>query len=370
LLPTVVDTWVNVYLEVRAEDITQTKDNTLRIVQDELDGLAIKLEEARDALEQYREDNEVLSVERQENAVMSRLDGLNQALNTAVEEEVKAGANLDTLREAIRRGAKVVPKSDTRGIAALENELQTLRAQMMELTKRYTMEYINKQPKYRAIPGRIEELEVELAGAYSQGRDVELAAAEQAHAAAKQTVLDLQQKFDDHKAGVAKFNRIYATHQALADDLARLEELNREAQARQVQVEVRQVEKYPQVSVIERPGSKAERIGPDYLLLVGGTLAVALGLGVFSVWLYGYLGHRKQQPAYVTLSGVHMYPQEVSGELGYTSQPDPRLARPEARLLQGEEPVGSGKEVADDSPDSNVDPDREHGDSSPDAHDK
>jgi succinoglycan biosynthesis transport protein ExoP len=176
-----------------------------------------------------------------------------------------------------------------------------------------------------------------LAGAYSQGRVVELAAAEQAHAAARQTVLDLQQKLDDHKAGVVKFNRIYATHQALADDLAGLEELNREAQARQVQVEVRQVEKYPQVSVIERPGPKAERIGPDYLVLIGGTVAVALGLGVFSVWLYGYLGHRKQQPAYVTLSGVHMYPQDVSGELAYTSQPDPRISQSDMPLLEGEE---------------------------------
>ena len=45
LLPTVVDTWINVYLEVRAEDIAKTKDNTLQIVQDELDGLAIKLED-------------------------------------------------------------------------------------------------------------------------------------------------------------------------------------------------------------------------------------------------------------------------------------------------------------------------------------
>jgi uncharacterized protein involved in exopolysaccharide biosynthesis len=370
LLPTVVETWIDVYLEVRAEDIAQIKNNTLQIVQDELDGLAIKLEEGRDALEQYREDNEILSVERQENQVMARLDGLNKALNTAIEEEVKAGANLETLRAAIRRGAKVVPKSDTRSVAALENELQTLRAQMIELNNRYTMEYINKQPKYRTIPQRIEELEVELAGAYSQGRDVELAAAGQAHAAARQTVRDLQQKLDDHKAGVAKFNRIYATHQALAEDLARLEELNREAQARLVQVEVRQVEKYPQVSIIERPGSSAERIGPDYLVLIGGTLVVALGLGVFSVWLYGYLGHRKQQPAYITLSGVHLYPQEVSGELSYTSQPDPRLARSETRLLQDEEHGGSGKDAADESPGSNADPGEEPGDKSPDSDDK
>lgn len=359
LLPIVVDTWINVYLDVRAKDIAQRKSKTLQIVQDELDGLAIKLEEARDALEKYREDNEILSVERLENEVMSRLDGLNKALNTAVEEEVKARSNLETLRQAIRRGEKVVPRSDTRGVAAMEAELQALRARMMELTELYTMDYINKQARYRAIPERISELERELGGAYSQGRQVELAASEQAHAAARQTVRDLEQKLDDHKAGVVKFNRIYATHQALADDLARLEELNREAQARLVQVEVRQVEKYPQVSIIEPPGSQAERIGPNYLVLIGGTLLTALGLGLFSVWLHGFLGHRREQPAYVTLSGVHFYPQEANGELAYSGQQDPRLANTVSKLLREENPQGDaaggqadpGKDEGSDDPD-------------------
>jgi uncharacterized protein involved in exopolysaccharide biosynthesis len=359
ILPTVANAWIDVYLEIREEDIARSKNNTVQIVQDEIDGLAVKLEETRDALEQYREDNQILSVERQENEVMARLDGLNRALNTAIEEEVKAGANLETLREAIRHGEKVVPKSDTRSIAALENELQTLRAQMAELTKRYTMQYINKQPKYRAIPERIEELEVELAGAYSQGREVELAAAEQAYAAARQTAADLQQKLDDHKAGVAAFNRIYATHQALADDLARLEELNREAQARLVQVQVSRVEKYPQVSVIERPGFKAERIGPNYLMLLGGTLLAALGLGVFAVWLQGYLGHRKPQPAYVTLSGVHLYQPEGSEELAYAGQPENRLDPASAALLSEGSAGGETPEDATDDQSREGKPGRE-----------
>lgn len=356
LLPIVVETWINVYLEVRAEDIAQSKSTTLRIVQDELEGLALKLEDARDALEQYREDHQILSVERQENEVMNRLKGLNQALNTAVEEEVKARANLETLRQALRRGEKVVPKNDSRSVAALEAELQALRARMLELTRRYTMDYINKQAQYRAIPERIRELERELNTAYSQGGQVELSAAEQSWAAARQTVRDLQQKLDDHKAGVVRFNRIYATHQALSDDLARLEELYREAQARLVQVEVRQVEKYPQVSIIEPPGPQAMRIGPNYLLLIGGTLLAALALGVLSVWLYGFLGHRRQHPAYVTLSGVHYYPQDASGELAYTGQADPRLTQSVAKLLREEGATGAqespGNEASDSSGES------------------
>lgn len=327
LLPRLVNTWIDVYLAIRAEDIERRKARTLLVVQDELDGLAVKLAQARAALDQYREEHEIISVERQENEVLARLDGLNKALNNAIEEEAKTGAYLDTLRAAITRGAAVVPQGERRGVEAMDRELRELQAELLELNKRYTADYIDKQPRLRAVPERIDELKDKLAQALSQGREAELANATQAHAAARQTVADLQRQLDEHKQRVAQFNTIYATHQALVEDLAGLEQLNRDTQARQVQVEVRQVEKYPQVSVIDRPGPDSERIGPDYLLLLGGTLLAALGLGVFAVWLQGFLSPQRDQPSYITLSGVHLYPQEVGGQLGYTSQPDPRLTQ-------------------------------------------
>ena len=356
LLPTLVDTWMDVYIAARAEDIEQRKDHTEQLVQDELQGLAIKIEQARDDLELYREKNNIISAKREENEVLARLDGLNKALNTAIEEEVKAKVYLETLRESMKNGQMIIPQSDVRNVQSLQTELEQLRAEMLEMTKRYTMEYIQKQPAMRAIPERIAELEKELASRLSEGQAVELATAEQAYAVATRGLQELQQKLDEHKQKVSEFNRIYATHEALVEDLAGLEELNREGQARLVQVQVRQVDKYPQVSVIERPG-RAVRIGPDYLLLLGGTLLAALGCGILSVWLYGFLGHDKTPPAYVTLQGVHMYPQDASGQLAYTTQQDPRLAQQAARLLQSEEPASSEGESGDGVRDSGGEPD-------------
>ena len=138
---------------------------------------------------------------------------------------------------------------------------------------------------------------------------------------------------------------------------------------------MRQVDKYPQVSVIERPGSAA-RIGPDYLILLGSTLAAALGCGILSVWLYGFLGHEKTQPAYVTLSGVHLYPQEVRGELAYTSEPAPGLVAAGTPLLredgsdagtaEGESDTGDGN-AGENSPGSDEELRDKSGDSPPDS---
>ena len=83
----------------RRGEVARSKQQTLQVVQEELDALAANLEQARTALDEFRAEHEIISMERQENEVLARLDGLNKALNNAIEEEAKTGANVDTLRQ-------------------------------------------------------------------------------------------------------------------------------------------------------------------------------------------------------------------------------------------------------------------------------
>lgn len=349
ILPDLVNTWVAVYSDIRAADIEQRKEQTVRQVQVEAEALAFKVAQARDALEAYREQNNIISAKREENEVLARLDGLNKALNNAIEEEVKAKVYLETLRDSLESGQVVVPKDDLRSLQGLENELEQLRAEMVEMSKRYTRDYIQKQPALRAIPERITELESELASRVSEGQAVELANAEQAYSAARRAVLELQQKLDNHKRKVSEFSRIYSTHEALVEDLAGLEELHRAAQERLVQVEVAQIDKYPQVTVIE-PSREARRIGPNYLLLLAGTLGAALACAILFVWLYSFLGHEKAQATYVTLSGVHLYPREIGGELAYTSRPEMGIPESSTRRLRAAENGQDAAKTDDEAP--------------------
>ncbi|EAQ98177.2 hypothetical protein KT71_02982 [Congregibacter litoralis KT71] len=325
ILPPLVETWIEVYTSVRARDIESRKAQTLTEVQSELDGLGSKLIAAREALEAYRAENEIISMEREENAVLAQLDGLNSALNNAVEEEVRSKSYLDTLRASLAAGEQVVPPGDRSDVAAMAQQLAELQSRLGELRARYTEDYIRKDPRLREIPDQVEKLQSELASAYAEGTQAELNNAQRDYAAAQESVANLKNRLEEHRQAVADFNTIYATHQALVEDLARLEELNRETQARQVQIEVRQVDKYPQVSVIDWPSPEASRIGPPYLLLLGGTVLAALGLGIFSVWLYSYLHPRSATPAYVTLSGVHMYPNDGTQALEQLSGEQARL---------------------------------------------
>lgn len=349
ILPTLVNTWIDAYLDIRANDIQQSQEQTLEIVEGQLTGLELRLEEARDALATYRSDNHITSVERQQNEELARLEGLNSALNNAVKAEVKTKANLESLREAIAAGKNVVPPSNRKSVENMENDLRQLQTKMAKLSKTYTMNYILNQPSLRDIPEDIAELEAALEEELENGKELSLAQAEYEHAAALQTMEDLQKKLVLQEQDAALFTTVYAKHEALAKDLAELEALNRETQSRLIQVQVNQVEKYPQVSIIERPGPESERVGPDYLLLLGVSIAAALGLGVLSVWLYGFLGPRPARPAFVTLSGVHMYPQEVSGQLTYTAQEEHRIGRSDTPLLKSEHAPNTAEKPGEDS---------------------
>lgn len=310
VLPRLVDAWITEYTVLRSIDVAARRSQTLTEVEEEAQALAQRLAVAREELDQFRAENEIISIERQENAVLARLDGLNTALNAAIDEEVRARARLATLRDSLAAGEQVVPDTERSEVAAMADELGRLRARLSELRVRYTDDYIRKDPRLRELPTQIADLEAAIGRAYSQGSTIALDNAERELQTAQKTVADLQQRLEQHKAEVAAFNSTYARHAAMVEDLARLEELHREARARLAQVEVRRVDKYPQLSVIDPPALQARRIGPPYGLWFGGVALASLSSGVFAVWLHGYLNPRRREPALVAVAGVPYDPDD------------------------------------------------------------
>lgn len=348
LLPPLVESWIRTYEDIRSRDIEQLKSQTLTEVGEELDGLNDRLTAARKALADFREENEIISMERQENAVLSQLEGLNTSLNNAVEEEVRAKAYVDTLEAAVVAGEQFVPENEQSTVAALSAERNALNARLSDLQAQYTDDYIRKDPNLREIPQRIRELEAALTFAYNEGTDAELENARRDWERARQSVVEIERRLEDHKLAVTAFNTIYAEHEALVEDLARLEEVNRETLARQVQIEVRQTDKYPQLSVIEWPLPEAERIGPPYLLLIGASSGAAILLGIFAAWLYSYLNPRTAQPAYVSLSGVYIHPQDAPQALSAGINP-PSLGKDSSKRIEHQSDAGD--QVSDDDND-------------------
>ncbi|MGZ8241730.1 MAG: GumC family protein [Methylobacter sp.] len=306
-LPLLINTWIEVYLDARAAEIKKLTDNTSHIIGDELKGLTEKINIARTELVTFRENNDISSTGRNENEALARLKGLTDSLNAASEEEVKAKAHLDAIQSAIAHNQAVVPDYEQGSLQDLEKRLQELREQLAEFDKKFTRDYLDKQPALKFVPEQIKKLEAEIKKKHVYGKNIVLTEAENKYAAAKQTVRAIRAQLDAHKKQAAEFTSKFAEHEALKTDLEGLEKLYRDTQERLVQIETSHKEKYPQVTVINQAYLSPDPVGPNYSRDAVIAIAGSLLLGLFSVWIYEYLTQKHEPQSPVTLSGIHMY---------------------------------------------------------------
>ncbi len=179
ILPILVNTWLDVYLKARENVIAQATGDTTQRIQTEITGLTEKINQKRIELELFRENNHIVSTGREENEALARLKGLNDSLNKAIEEEVKAKARLDSIKKSIAKGQAVVPKEDTQKLAMLEKRAQELKEELADLDRRYTREYMALTPSLKVIPEKIATLQTEIDQLRSAGQRIVLSEAEQ-----------------------------------------------------------------------------------------------------------------------------------------------------------------------------------------------
>lgn len=310
LLPLLINTWIDVYLDARAQETAQSKGSTIAMMQDELSTLAKKIELKRFELDQFRQQNAIISAEQQDNEAPARLKGLTDSLNKASEEEVKAKARLDAIRKSIERGQTVVPSEDTRTLGSLEKRAQELREQLEELDRQYTREYMALSPDLKVIPEKLEELENKIQHIRHKGQSVVVSEAEQEYAAARQATRSIREQLDQHRKKAAEFTARFTEHNALKSDLEELEQLYRDTQARLAQVEAQHTGKYPYVDVIERAFLPHNPIRPDYLWNAMIATIVSLLLGLAAIWIFEFLMHKEQEKVAIHLSGIHLHNQD------------------------------------------------------------
>jgi polysaccharide biosynthesis transport protein len=318
LLALVVNTWINSYLDLRAEEIRSLTQNTTQLLQKQYAEMEQKLKQKRADLDTFRKDNEILSLERDENQILSKLKGLNEALNTANEEKIKAKARLDAINAAVSDGRVVVPEGDKRTMAMMEQRAQQLREQLAELDRRFTRNYIALSPTLKVIPEKLQKLENKIKAAVESGRSIVTNVAQQEYAAARQTVDELQKQLEEHKRRAGEFTTRFSEHKAQQDDLVSLEELYREIEGRLVQIQVENRQKYPQVKVVEWAFPPKEPVYPQYQRDAALVLALSVLAGLFVVLLVEFLAPGEKPGAGTTITGVALYPGAAPNSIGHS----------------------------------------------------
>lgn len=335
-LPVLLDHWLQVYQDTRAEDVRSNVEQTSATLARELEQLAGRVTRARDQLDAFREEHNIVSAEREENEALSRLRGLNRSLSGAMEDELKAKSQLGEAQAAINSGAGLIPASQVQYVRDLENRLNAQQSKLAVLERRYTRDYINLTPEFRRIVEDVTTMEEELRTIHAGSSRRAVSEAQQEYDRARRMTQTLRDEFAERKAEARAVTAVFAEHEALVTDLEGLEQLYRDTLTRQAQLETREFDRHAQV-VLVASASEPRRIWPNYALLIlvmaGGALLVAM----FVVWLLEWLKGRRD-PGGITITGVHIYPHSPQEALTYDRAIRESLAYQETKSLESQPP--------------------------------
>ncbi len=322
LLQRMVNLWAQLYEGFRAEQVSAVTGRTTAELEDKQARLARKIEDARAELKRFREQHDIVSLEREENRSLASLRGLNESLNQARERLIEAQARLESIDRAIMSGETVVPSEQKADLARMEVRVQGLRDRLGQLTARYTPQYIAQHPDFRDLPEQLEIMERELERAVKLAQITVRDEAQQELVAADDTVRALEAELAGEQRRVQTFTQRFQEFQSLEEELARLDELYADNRERLAQIQVRNLEEFPPMQVVEWAHVPTRPIRPDYARDLLVALLAALLVALFATWLSDYLSERADRQS-VYFVGVRGGAQghQASLDVGYSERP-------------------------------------------------
>jgi uncharacterized protein involved in exopolysaccharide biosynthesis len=297
VLPTVVNTWIDVYLAVQNASRETASDSADAELREQSATLEQKVIAKRTQLEDFRRQYNIDSIERDENRALSKLQGLNESLNTANELEVSTESRLTAMRRAVAEGKPVVRIEDERTLANLEQRAQEMREQMKDFEQRYTPAYMELKADVQTVKRNLQRVEEAIQEKRQQAQQAALAEAEREYQGAREQAARLRTQFDEYKQTVAEFTARFAEHEALQEELTELEQLFRDVQQRLVKTEVMDEHQRPRLESLERAFEPVRPVRPLYWRDAGISVAVAFVLGMLAILLYEFFTRKAEQPA-------------------------------------------------------------------------
>jgi len=308
ILPILLNTLIATYAQSRSEAIEKSVAETTSALQQQQVRIKNEVAGKREELEQFRANNNILSLGRDENEVYAKLKGLTEALNTALEKRVTTKAELDAIQTAAAQGKTLVAPSEERAFSNLQQRQRELQDKLTELDNKYTRDYMALHPEMKAIPEQLAAIEKTIAEKEVAGRSLALSTASRNYQAAKNAEIALQRQLDDYKQTVLTFSNSFSAHEAMKEELIQLEEHKRVILQRITDLHIEQQQKYPQIQIIEPAYASDTAVYPPYWRDAGIIAVCSLLLGLLAIWLYEFLRrthddnqNQAPSPNYVTI---------------------------------------------------------------------
>jgi len=146
LLSDIVNAWLASYEGLRQAEIEARLGTRLEKLAEQGDSLETQIAAKRAALTAFREQRDIVTLERDSNRALNRLNTLQASLAEAEDAQIKARARLMALESAAASGAPVIVDEAAATLAQLQQQEAELAVRVQELQKRYTEMFIQNDP--------------------------------------------------------------------------------------------------------------------------------------------------------------------------------------------------------------------------------
>ena len=307
LVAALVNEAIKAYASQLEKTYQATAGGSLAQINDEVSRLGAKVAEKNKQIEEFRQRNNIVSLERDENETLGQVKGQTDALNKARERLAIAEGKLRAMTEAVAGGKPVaLPARQSATLDNLEQRAVAVREEMNELGRLYTQDYLAMDPKYRALRGRLAEIERQTAEqrqtttqAAQSGQNTALAESREEAAAAREAVNRIQQQIGSARGSLNQFSAKFSQYVALTKEVAPMENLLRDATQRKASLEAGELARRPSVQVIEPALAPKEAWQPQYQRDAAIVLASALALALLAMWVVELFNREAVQPTMV-----------------------------------------------------------------------
>ncbi len=297
LVSDLVNTIGEVYRERVAESYKNRAASTYADVSDEARALRNDLLAKQHAVDAFRERYEIVSLDRKENDVLSKIDGLGRSFAESNEQLAKAQGRLEAVRNSVAAGKVVVRAKDDPTLANLEQRASALREQRRDLERRYTAEYLARDVDATAMQARISNLDQQLKEQRAASQQAAIVEAEDEFSSSQAAVNRLRKDLDDNQKVARQFAARLAEFKVMQEDLDHLQSMERAVVDRSTKLQASERERAPRIELLELAAPSLEPWRPKYNLDALLSLAGSLTFALFATWLAGFLRGPMPQPA-------------------------------------------------------------------------
>ena len=307
LLRRVLERWLTLYEASRSQTTALNRDSDDQSLRGQVAALDEKIAAQRAGINAFRTSHGIVSEERAENSHAAKLNGLNDSINKAADDEMRAAARLEAIRAANAAGRPVAEGQNLAAIERLQAKVETLRDTVRAQGDQFTEKFAQIAPEIMAARKDLAQAEQDLVAMRERTTNEVLSKAETDLASAREARSALMRQQVELRGEMSDFSRRFDELTSMRSRLAELETQAAPLRERLVQTEVAADDLAPRVTVLAAPSLPGRPVRPAYARDAAIGLGAALTLALLVTMLVEFLTRSSPAAVHAAVPSPHIY---------------------------------------------------------------